>query len=434
MPTPEAIPVPLGATDWLRKVAVEADIPVLNRFYEKNPANLETQVALLSRPGLKRAVAVGAGPIRSVYSQPGSFDSALFTVSYTDLYKVDSDKTVTFIAGDLFGTSLDSSPSMAATGRLETTPEYLFLADGRDLFVYSENSQASAKLIATGTPLADNYTVNLNGVYYKLTSGSVDTGTPAGTLANPWLVLRKPTTADTLTNIQLALDATGIAGSDYSTALVQNAAVTGTLFSPTTLQVLARDAGAAGNTIASVATGANWTFDSATLASGGTTTFRQVPTPDDVGIKSVCFLSGFIICVCAQGYGVNGRFYWIEPGETTIAPLNFATAERLPDGVLSCRAVGDQLWLFGTDTTEIWYITGDPTALFQRVQGRLFDHGVWEGTDVQIGDNLFVVDAEGVVYSMSGGGPVRISDHSVEERIRTAMVTERMREPLPLTP
>lgn len=433
MPTPDAIPIPLGATDWLRKVAVEANIPVKNRFYEKNPANLETQVALISRPGLKRAVQVGSGPIRSWYSQPGSFDNAGFVVSYTDLYKVDSDKTVTFIAGDLFGTSISSSPSMAATGRLGTTPEYLFLADGRDLFVYSENSQASAKLGVSGA-LADGYTIHLGGMYYSLTSGSVDAGTPAGTLANPWLVTRLPTTADTLANLILALDNTGIAGDTYSTALAQNDTVTGTLFSPTTLQALARDAGAAGNTIPSVATGANWAFDSATLASGGTTTFRQVPTPDDVGIKSVCFLSGFIICVCAQGEGVNGRFYWIEPGETTIDPLNFATAERLPDGVLSCRAVGDQLWLFGTDTTEIWYITGDPTALFQRVQGRLFDHGVWEGTDVQIGDNLFVVDAEGVVYSMSGGGPQRISDNSIEERIRNAMILSKQRDvdlPLP---
>lgn len=426
--TPDAIPVPLGASDWLRKVAVEADIPVLNRFYEKNPANLETQVALISRPALIRAVDVGVGPIRSIYSQPGSFDSSLFVVSYTDLYKVESDKTVTFLAGDLFGNSLNSSPSMAATGRLGTTPEYLFLADGRDLFVYSENSQASAKLSVTGL-LAAGDTLHIGNMYYKLTSGSVDTGTPLGTVANPWLLLLKPAAADTLAIVIAALDNNGIAGSDYSTALAQNPLVTGTLFSPTTVQVLARDAGAPGNTIPTVATvGANWAFDTATLTSGGTTTFRQVPTPDDVGIKSVCFLSGFIICVCSQGEGVNGRFYWIEPGETTIDPLNFATAERLPDGVLSCRAVGDQLWLFGTDTTEIWYITGDPTALFQRVQGRLFDHGVWEGTDVQIGDNLFVVDAEGVVYSMSGGGPERISDHSVEERIRNAMVLERQRE------
>lgn len=419
--------IPLGKSDWLRKIAGEAAIPLLNRYYEANPTNLEEQVALLSRPALKRAVEVGEGPIRSLYSQPGSFDNALFVVSYDALYKVESDKTVDFIGAGLFGNSLGSSPSMAATGRLGTTPEYLFIADGRDLFVYSENSQASAKLITTGA-LADNYVLHIGAMYYKLTSGSVDTGTPDGSSGNPWLVTRHPATADTLATLVQALDALGIAGVDYSTALTQNTQVTGTVFSPTVLQVYARDAGAAGNTIPTVATGANWTFDTATLTAGGTTTFRQVPTPDDVGIKSVCYLSGFVILVCAQGYGVNGRFYWIEPGDTTIDPLNFATAERLPDGVLSCRAVGDQLWLFGTDTTEIWYITGDPTALFQRVQGRLFDHGVWEGTDVQIGDNLFIVDAEGVVYSVTGGGPQRISDNSIEERIRNAMVVSRQKD------
>lgn len=423
--------IPLGKGDWLRKVADEAAIPVLNRYYEQNPTNLVEGSALISRPALNRAVNVGNGPIRAVYSQPGSFDSALFTVSYDELYKVDGDKTVTFLAGNLFGDSLSSSPSMAATGRLGTTPEYLFIADGRDLFVYSENSQASSNLTVTGV-LAAAYTVHIGGMYYSLTSGSVNAGTPLGTVGNPWLVQLKPAAADTLANIVAALDNNGVAGTDYSLALAQNPLATGTLVSPTVLQVLARDAGAGGNTIATVATGANWAFSSATLVSGGTTTFRQVPTPDDVGIKSVCFLSGFIVCVCSQGYGVNGRFYWIEPGETTIDPLNFATAERLPDGVLSCRAVGDQLWLFGTDTTEIWYITGDAIALFQRVQGRLFDHGVWEGTDVQIGDNLFIVDAEGVVYSVTGGGPERISDNSIEERIREAMIISRQRDPAPL--
>lgn len=419
--------IPLGKGDWLRNVADEAAIPVLNRYYEQNPTNLEEGSAMLSRPALQRAVNVGDGPIRAIYSQPGSFDNSLFAVSYDSLYKVNSDQTVDFISAGLFGTSLSSSPSMAATGRLGTTPEYLFIADGRDLFVYSENSQAAVNLAVTGT-LAAGYTLHIGSMYYSLTSGSVDAGTPAGTLANPWLVLLHPAAADTLANIVFALDASGTAGSDYSTALLKNPDALGTLASPTVLQVLARVPGTIGNTIPSVATGANWAFDNTTLSAGGTTTFRQVPTPDDVGVKSVCFLSGFIILIIAQGYGENGRFYWIEPGATTIDPLNFATAERLPDGVLSCRAVGDQLWLFGTDTTEIWYITGDPNALFQRVQGRLFDHGVWEGTDVQIGDNLFIVDAEGVVYSVSGGGPVRISDHSVEERIREAMVIERQRE------
>lgn len=423
--------IPLGNGEYLRKLANEPEIPVINRYYEANPTNLAEQSSLLSRPALKRSVQVGQGPIRAWYSQPGSFNSAGFCVSYTSLYKVSPDKTVTFLATDLFGTGLSSSPSMAATGRLGTTPEYLFLADGRNLFVYSENSQAVSNLTVTGI-LADNYTVQLGGIYYKLTSGSVNAGTPAGTLANPWLVLRSSTTATVLATLVSALDNTGIAGTDYSTALAQNPSVTGTVATPTVLQALARNAGAAGNALTSVATGANWAFSSATLATGGTTTFRQVATPDDVGVKSLCYLSGFVICVVAQGYGVNGRFYWIEPGETTIRPLNFATAERLPDGVLSCRSVGDQLWLFGTDSTEIWYITGDPNALFQRVQGRLFDHGVWEGTDVQVADNLIIVDAEGVVYLMSGGGPQRVSDNGIEEEIRSAMVVARQRDiPIP---
>lgn len=284
------VSIPLGMSDWRRAVADEAEILTKNRYFEANPTNLgeSGQVALLSRPALRKFLEVGEGPIRAIYSQPGSFDDALFVVSYDSLYRVDTDETVTKIAGGIFGESLNASPSMVATSRIGTTPEYLFVADGRILWVYD------------GTSLT------------------------------------------------------------------------------------------------------------------------QVTVPDDVGVVSVGYIASFVICVIAQGYGVNGRFYWINPGETTINALNFATAERSPDPLFSVRVVGDQFWLLGTNSTEVWYATGDPSTPFMRVQGRVFDRGVWGGTDVIIGDSVLVVDQDGVVQRI-GGGPQRVSNNSIEERIRKAM-------------
>ncbi len=159
-----------------------------------------------------------------------------------------------------------------------------------------------------------------------------------------------------------------------------------------------------------------WVYDGATLT--------QVAVPDDAGVISVGMIANFVIVVIAQGYGMNGRFYWIEPGDTTIDPLNFATAERSPDPLWNVTVVGDQFWLPGTNTTETWYPTGNPDAPFLRVQGRLFDRGTWEGVTIAIKDTLITVDTDGVVYAI-GAAPQRISNSGIEERIRRAMAAQR---------
>jgi hypothetical protein len=141
---------------------------------------------------------------------------------------------------------------------------------------------------------------------------------------------------------------------------------------------------------------------------------------------SVGVIASFTICVVAQGQGKNGRFYWIEPGEVIIDPLNFATAERSPDPVWNVVVVGDQFWLPGTSTNEVWYPTGDALAPFQRQQGRLFDKGVWEGTIVQVKDDVMAVGTDGTVYRI-GAEPVVVSTPGIAQRLREAINAQRAR-------
>jgi hypothetical protein len=286
--------IPLGRSSWRRTSVDEPAILLKNRYFENNPANQSEQMALIARPGLKKYLEVGSGPIREMYSQQGSFGNALFVVSGTEWYKIDQDETITLLKDDLSGDVTGEATSMAGTAQIGSTPAYLYIADGDALYVYN----------------------------------------------------------------------------------------------------------------------------------GTTGVVSQVTTPDDVGIVSVGFIAGYIICVVAPLEGYNGRFYWINPGETTIDGLNFATAERAPDTVFSVRVVGDTFWLLGEDTTEVWYPTGDPDAPFQRTPGRAFDHGVWAGTDVQLRDSVMIVDNDGIVYQIVNGAPQRVSDNGVEELIRKAIRTE----------
>ncbi len=189
---------------------------------------------------------------------------------------------------------------------------------------------------------------------------------------------------------------------------------------PTGIGVRATSVGAAGNGVTTTETGAGMAWGAGTLTGGGGPNVSLVTTPDAVGIIALAYSSSYVIAVPAQGEGINGRFFWIEPGETTIDPLDFATAERKPDAVLGVVAFGDQYWLPGSTTAEVWYFTGNPDSPTLRVQGITFNRGTWEGTSVQVKESMITVDGDGGVFQIAGGLK-RISNPSIEQRIREAL-------------
>jgi hypothetical protein len=408
--------IPLSRSDYFRGVAKEARIRTRNRYFEQNPILTDTPAALLPRPGLRRYLEVGPGPIRGVYSQAGSFDSAAFVLSGEQLWRVDIDGTTTLI-GTMPSPSLLGFASMAATSNIGTTPAFLFVAAGSTLMCYMENGYATGAI--AGSP-ANNDVVRVDAMYYKFTSGSVDTGTPAGTVANPWLVAVGVTDAGSWQNLADAFRDFGTPGVQYSTVLVANTSITVQAILSTGLHVRANAVGAAGNTVATTETGGSIAWGGATLSGGGGVSFFEVPTPDNVGIISLGYIASYVVAVPAQGQGINGRFFWINPGETTIDDLDFATAERAPDPISGVVVFSDQFWLPGSGTTEVWYFTGNIDAPVLRVQGVVFDRGAWEGTGIQVKDSMIIVDNQGAVFQIKGGTK-RISRPDVEERIRKAI-------------
>jgi hypothetical protein len=413
----------LADSDWRRGVAQEMPLPVRNRYFESNPTNAQEQSAVIGRPGLKKLATLGQGPIRAMFSQPGSFDDDLFVVSGEELYRLKRNMSFSVIGTGVLGRSTTSAISMTATARLGTFPEMLFIAAGTELSIYSDNSNASATLSVTGTVLA-GATVKIGSFHYSwVVAGTVNAGTQDGSAAFPWKISIGTGNADALQNLAQALDNSGIAGTAYGLATLPNPQATYRSYTATTLTVQAVAAGTVGNgvTVSVISVSPYLVWSAPTLTGGGGASFTQVAVPDDVGVQFVAFIAGFVIIVPAQGQGTNGLFYWIEPEESIIRPLNFATAERSADPILGLKVVGDQFWLMGPDSTESWYPTGDADTPFARTQGQSFNRGIWEGTDVSIRDAIIVVDPSGVVYNISGGGPQRISDNSIEERVRKSI-------------
>lgn len=149
----------------------------------------------------------------------------------------------------------------------------------------------------------------------------------------------------------------------------------------------------------------------------GVAPLSLIVTPDDVPISRLLYIGGFVILIVKGGQ----RFYWIEPGEVTIDPLNFAEAEASPDSITDALVLGDQIYYFGGNTVEVWFLSGDAAAPFQRVQGRLMEVGVLSGSACVIPntDTFFFISADGT--ARVGASLQRVSNPGIEERLRYAI-------------
>lgn len=146
--------------------------------------------------------------------------------------------------------SLNWTPSIGALG-------YPLIGD-----YYPSNT-----LTASGA-ISDGNVVRIDNTYYRFSTGSLDTGAPAGTSANPWKVLIGGTVADSLLNLFKAIGATGVAGTDYSTALTAHTTVDANGVTATQVSVTAKNILAAA--IVTTETGANLAWVSGTLINGAT--------------------------------------------------------------------------------------------------------------------------------------------------------------------
>lgn len=142
-------------------------------------------------------------------------------------------------------------------------------------------------------------------------------------------------------------------------------------------------------------------------------TLTTIPTPDSRAISYLGYLNGYFIMSEAN----QDRLYWVEPGATTLDPLSFKTAERSSDPITGISVTGDEIFVFGSETVEVYVPTGNANDPFQRVNGRLFEKGCIDETNTSIDNTAFWVGADGIVYR-ADAGPIRISDHGIEERIQ----------------
>lgn len=423
------VTIPLGVQSYKREYAGEPEVKLVNRFLEQNPTNLREKVALLTRCGTNPLIDLPpdngqTAPNRNNFSKKGLFNGDLFSVSGGNLYRYALDGTLTHITGLVNGEGLVTYAWMKGIGY-----EYLFIADGLLLQFYQGGSHATGTLTKSGSITASTQKIQIGSTYYSW-NDAVDTGSPDGSSAKPWLA---KLTGDPMENMANLLNFAGVRGVDFSTALGGPSPIV-TASNPgsgpfTQMTVTARSEYANGNSIVTVVTtGPNLAFGAGTLTGGGTHVLQGVEMPDGKPAKALASLNGFVLV----SVGDSQEFFWLEPGTVIIDALNFAEKESNPDNIVDMVTVGDQTIICGEGSTENWYTTGDFNAPFAPVQGRVYRRGIKEGTAVAVKDSLLLVGDDLIVYSIgyafgdtSQYGVHRISTHGIEERIRVQFRREQ---------
>lgn len=147
------------------------------------------------------------------------------------------------------------------------------------------------------------------------------------------------------------------------------------------------------------------------------TTASQIAMPDDKFGYAIDTMNGYFLIASELG-----RFYWTGIGTTTVSALDYATAESSPDVLLTLKVIGDELWLFGRYSIEVWQPTGDVDLPFQRIGGRIFGIGITGRQSalkmsIQGVDTICWVGTDRRVYR-TNPNPTRISDFGMEERLK----------------
>lgn len=151
-----------------------------------------------------------------------------------------------------------------------------------------------------------------------------------------------------------------------------------------------------------------------------TSVFAQISDPDFPGAVTVSYVDGYFVF-----NEPNSQRVWVTSllDGTTVDPLDFASAEGAPDNLVALVVDHREIWLFGTNSVEVWYDAGLSDFPLARIQGAFNEIGLAAAYSLAKLDNsLFWLGSDsrgkGVVYRANGYTGTRMSTHAVEYAIQ----------------
>jgi hypothetical protein len=151
-----------------------------------------------------------------------------------------------------------------------------------------------------------------------------------------------------------------------------------------------------------------------------TNTFATITDPNFYPADRVEYLDGYFIFNKTG----TGQFFISALNGVTFDALDIATAEGSPDVLVGHIVANQQLYLFGAQSTEVFYDSGAVDFPFARIQGAVNDVGCYAAHSIRkILNRIYFLGGDdtgfGVVYRMNGYQSERISTPAIESQIRT---------------
>lgn len=146
------------------------------------------------------------------------------------------------------------------------------------------------------------------------------------------------------------------------------------------------------------------------------TTYTEVTDPDAPAASSVEFMNGFFVFteVGSQQFFISPQ---ANPGGDYDA-LDFDSADTSPDVLVRTRRVGRDLILFGRESVEFWYYSGDATFPINRYSDTPLDVGlIGVRAEASNNETVFWLASDKTVRRLDGRTGTRISTFAVEALI-----------------
>lgn len=142
----------------------------------------------------------------------------------------------------------------------------------------------------------------------------------------------------------------------------------------------------------------------------------KITDPDLPPVSSSTYIGGRTIFTQLD----TDTFYWSEILlSESVNALNFATAERKGDPARKVIADSDQLWFFGTKSTEIWQPTGNDNLPFIRLSSVDLQKGAAARDSVVAIDNtIYWAGYDRMVYRLNGYSAERISTIPIDDDLQ----------------
>lgn len=149
----------------------------------------------------------------------------------------------------------------------------------------------------------------------------------------------------------------------------------------------------------------------------GTGVFAQIADPDFPVADACAFVDQYLV---VNQVGTRNFFLSNLADATSWDGLDFAAKEGAPDALLTLLVDHREIWLFGLQSTEVWFNAGSFDFPFERRE--FLEYGIAAKNTAQKMDNsVFWVsrdrNGDAIVMRAEGYQPRRISTHAIEQAI-----------------